>query len=143
MPGVDIRKDDTVRVMAGKDRGKEGRVVRVLPREGRVMVDGVALAKKHQRATGRASGSSQAIQQGGIIDVEMFIDISNVQPVCAQLRQAHAHRAPRRGRRHEGPHLPEVRGGAMSDEATHRRMKQRFRDEVVPALQERARARRT
>jgi large subunit ribosomal protein L24 len=68
--------------MAGKDRGKEGRVVRVLPREGRVMVDGVALAKKHQRATGRASGSSQAIQQGGIIDVEMFIDISNVQPVC-------------------------------------------------------------
>ena len=82
MPGVDIRKDDTVRVMAGKDRGREGRVVRVLPREGRIMVDGVALAKKHQRATGRASGSSQAIQQGGIIDVEMFIDISNVQPVC-------------------------------------------------------------
>ena len=82
MPGVDIKRDDTVRVMTGKDRGKEGRVVRVLPREGRVMVDGVALAKKHQRATGRASGSSQAIQQGGIIDVEMFIDISNVQPVC-------------------------------------------------------------
>ena len=46
------------------------------------MVDGVALAKKHQRAAGRASGSSQAIQQGGIIDVEMFIDISNVQLVC-------------------------------------------------------------
>ena len=82
MPGVDIRKDDTVRVMTGKDRGKEGRVVRVLPGERRVMVDGVALAKKHQRATGRASGSSQAIQQGGIIDVEMFVDISNVQPVC-------------------------------------------------------------
>ena len=57
------------------------------------MVDGVALAKKHQRAAGRASGSSQAIQQGGIIDVEMFIDISNVQPVCAQLRQADARRA--------------------------------------------------
>jgi large subunit ribosomal protein L24 len=68
--------------MAGKDRGKEGRVVRVLPREGRVMVDGVALAKKHQRAAGRASDSNQAIQQGGIIDVEMFVDISNVQPVC-------------------------------------------------------------
>jgi large subunit ribosomal protein L24 len=82
MPGVDIKKDDTVRVMTGKDRGKEGRVVRVLPSEGRVMVDGVALAKKHARAQGRASGSSQAVQQGGIIDVEMFIDISNVQPVC-------------------------------------------------------------
>jgi large subunit ribosomal protein L24 len=83
MPGVNIRRDDTVRVMAGKDRGKEGRVVRVMPTEGRVMVDGVAFAKKHQRAAGRASGSSQAIQQGGIIDVETFIDISNVQPVCS------------------------------------------------------------
>ncbi|MDP9331454.1 MAG: 50S ribosomal protein L24 [Actinomycetota bacterium] len=82
MPGVDIKKDDSVRVMTGKDRGKEGRVVRVMPDKGRVMVDGVALAKKHARATGRASGSSQAVQQGGIIDVEMFIDISNVQLVC-------------------------------------------------------------
>ena len=82
MPGVDIKKDDTVRVIAGKDRGREGRVVRVLPREGRVMVDGVALAKKHARATGRASGSSQALQQGGIIDVETYVDISNVQIVC-------------------------------------------------------------
>jgi len=82
MSGVDIRRDDQVRVMTGKDRGREGRVVRVLPREGRVMVDGVALAKKHARATGRASGSSQALQQGGIIDVETYVDISNVQIVC-------------------------------------------------------------
>ena len=82
MPGVDIKKDDLVKVMSGKDRGKQGRVVRVLPREGRVMVDGVALAKKHARATGRASGSSQALQQGGIIDVETYVDISNVQIVC-------------------------------------------------------------
>ena len=83
MPGVDIRKDDTVRVISGKDRGREGRVVRVLPREGRVMVDGVALAKKHQRSSGRrARGSSQQQQQGGIIDAETFVDISNVQVVC-------------------------------------------------------------
>jgi large subunit ribosomal protein L24 len=82
MPGVDIRKDDMVRVMAGKDRGKEGRVVRVLPRERRVMVDGVALAKKHQRAGGQVKGSNRGIQQGGIIDVETFVDISNVQLVC-------------------------------------------------------------
>jgi len=85
MPGVDIRKDDTVRVISGKDRGREGRVVRVLPREGRVMVDGVALVKKHQRATPgrRARGSSQQIyQSSGIIDAEMFVDISNVQVVC-------------------------------------------------------------
>ena len=87
MPGVDIRKDDMVRVMAGKDRGKEGRVVRVIPTEGRVMVDGVALAKKHQRAGGQVKGSNRAVQQGGIIDVEMFVDISNVQPVCKSCGQ--------------------------------------------------------
>ena len=87
MPGVEIRKDDMVRVMAGKDRGKEGRVVRVIPTEGRVMVDGVALAKKHQRAGGQVKGSSRAVQQGGIIDVEMFVDISNVQPVCKSCGQ--------------------------------------------------------
>ena len=82
MPGVDIKKDDMVKVLQGKDRGKEGRVVRVLPREGRVMVDGVALAKKHMRSSGKRSTSGQQLQQGGIIDVEMFVDISNVQIVC-------------------------------------------------------------
>ena len=87
MTGVEIRKDDMVRVMAGKDRGKEGRVVRVIPTEGRVMVDGVALAKKHQRAGGQVKGSNRAVQQGGIIDVEMFVDISNVQPVCKSCGQ--------------------------------------------------------
>ena len=87
MPGVEIRKDDMVRVMAGKDRGKEGRLVRVIPTEGRVMVDGVALAKKHQRAGGQVKGSNRAVQQGGIIDVEMFVDISNVQPVCKSCGQ--------------------------------------------------------
>jgi large subunit ribosomal protein L24 len=82
MPGVDIKKDDMVKVLQGKDRGKEGRVVRVLPREGRVMVDGVALAKKHMRASGKRATSGQQLQQGGIIDAETFIDISNVQVVC-------------------------------------------------------------
>jgi len=88
MPGVDIKKDDTVRVMAGKDRGKEGRVVRVVPSEGRVMVDGVAMAKRHQRTAGRrAKGGTQQLQQGGIIDIETFIDISNVQVVCRSCGQ--------------------------------------------------------
>ena len=87
MPGVDIKKDDNVRVMAGKDRGKTGRVVRVQPNDGRVMVDGVALAKKHQRASGKRSTSGQQLQQGGIIDVETYIDISNVQIVCKSCGQ--------------------------------------------------------
>jgi large subunit ribosomal protein L24 len=82
MPGVDIKKDDMVKVLQGKDRGKEGRVVRVLPSQGRVMVDGVALAKKHMRSSGKRSTGGQQLQQGGIIDAEMYIDISNVQIVC-------------------------------------------------------------
>ena len=87
MPGVNIKKDDTVRVIAGKDRGKEGRVVRVLPADGRVMVDGVAFAKKHQRTAGRRTSAGTQLQQGGIIDVETFIDISNVQIVCRSCNQ--------------------------------------------------------
>jgi large subunit ribosomal protein L24 len=82
MPGVDIKKDDTVRVMNGKSRGHTGRVIRVLPTEGRVLVEGGNMAKKHQRSTGRRSTSGQQLQQGGIIDTEMPLSISNVQIVC-------------------------------------------------------------
>ena len=87
MPGVDIRKDDMVRVIAGKDRGKEGRVVRVLPQEGRVMVDGVAMAKKHQRTGAKRTRTGQQLNQGGIIDIETYVDISNVQLVCGNCHQ--------------------------------------------------------
>ncbi len=72
---VTIRAEDEVLVISGKDRGRRGRVVRVLPREGRVMVEGIARAKKHARP-------SKKRQQGGIIDVELFVDISNVMLVC-------------------------------------------------------------
>jgi large subunit ribosomal protein L24 len=75
MPGVDIKKDDEVQVIHGKDRGTRGRVVRVLPREGKVMVEGIARAKKHSRPSKRR-------QQGGIIDIEQFVDISNLAVVC-------------------------------------------------------------
>jgi large subunit ribosomal protein L24 len=89
MPGVDVKKDDLVRVVAGKDRGKEGRVVRVLPSEGRVMVDGVAMAKRHTRTTGKRSRrGTQQLQQGGIIDIETFVDISNVQIICPSCGKA-------------------------------------------------------
>ena len=75
-----IKKDDQVIIIAGKDRGHIGRVVRVLPKEGRVMVDGAARAKKHARP-------GRKVQQGGIIDTELFIDISNVQLVCKTCNQ--------------------------------------------------------
>ncbi|MBI3648424.1 MAG: 50S ribosomal protein L24 [Actinobacteria bacterium] len=83
---MQIKKDDMVRVMAGKDRGKEGRVLRVLPRDGRIMVDGVAMAKKHTRSGARGRGGQQ-LQQGGIVDVEMMIDASNVQILCGACGQ--------------------------------------------------------
>jgi large subunit ribosomal protein L24 len=71
----EIRKDDQVMVMTGKDRGHIGRVVRVLPKRGRVQVEGAAMAKRHTRPT-------QKNQQGGILDIEQPIDVSNVQMVC-------------------------------------------------------------
>jgi large subunit ribosomal protein L24 len=82
MPGVDIRKNDEVQVISGKDRGKRGRVIHVLPERRRVLVDGVARARKATRTTGKRSASGQQLQQGGIIDTELFIDLSNVQLVC-------------------------------------------------------------
>jgi large subunit ribosomal protein L24 len=88
MPGVAIRKNDEVQVISGKDRGKRGRVIRVLPSEGRVMVEGVARAKKHQRTTGKRSSSGQQLQQGGIIDTELYIDLSNVALVCRSCGKA-------------------------------------------------------
>jgi large subunit ribosomal protein L24 len=72
---VSIKKDDQVMVVAGKDRGKTGRVVRVMPREGRVMVEGVARAKRHSRP-------DRKNRQGGIMEKELPIDLSNVQIVC-------------------------------------------------------------
>jgi large subunit ribosomal protein L24 len=87
MPSVDIKKDDLIRVIAGKDRGKEGRVLRVLPLEGRVMVDGVGMAKRHTRTGAKRTRTGQQLNQGGIIDIETFIDISNVQLVCPACHQ--------------------------------------------------------
>ena len=70
-----IKKGDRVVVLQGKDRGKEGEVMRALPSVGKVIVDGVNVAKKHQRAT-------SATMQGGIIDKDMPMDVSNVALIC-------------------------------------------------------------
>jgi large subunit ribosomal protein L24 len=60
-------------VMAGRDRGKRGRVLDVKPAEGKVKVEGVAVVKRHQRANPGAN------RPGGIIEREAYVDISNVQ----------------------------------------------------------------
>ena len=75
MAGPKIRKGDNVIVLTGKDRGREGQVSRVIPGVGRtqtkIIVEGVNLAKKHQKPT-------SATMQGGIIDKDMPMPISNV-----------------------------------------------------------------
>ena len=70
-----IRKGDQVYVIAGKDVGKTGEVTRVIPERDRVIVDGVNVAKRHQRAT-------NATMQGGIIDKDMPLPVANVALVC-------------------------------------------------------------
>jgi len=70
-----LKKGDKVQVIAGKDLGKQGEIARVIPERDRVIVDGINVAKRHQRAT-------NATMQGGIIDKDMPIHVSNVAIVC-------------------------------------------------------------
>ncbi|HFC10461.1 MAG TPA: 50S ribosomal protein L24 [Chloroflexi bacterium] len=81
---VKIRKGDTVLVIAGRDKGKKGEVIRVLPRERRVVVQGVNIRKKHQQ---QVQAQGQTITPG-IIEFEAPIDISNVMLVCPKCGEA-------------------------------------------------------
>ncbi len=72
-----IRKNDTVMVIAGKDRGKRGKVRFAYPTEERLIVEGVNFVKKHARPTGQA-------RQAGIIEREAPIPVSNVMLVCTR-----------------------------------------------------------
>ena len=76
-----IKKGDRVRVLTGKDRGKEGEVMRAIPERDKVIVDGVNVAKRHQRAT-------RATTQGGIIDKDMPLPVANVAVVCGSCGKA-------------------------------------------------------
>ena len=66
-----IKKGDTVIILAGKDRGKSGKVLRVLPEKGKVLVEGINMFKKHQRP-------SRSNQRGQVVDMAMPIQVSNV-----------------------------------------------------------------
>jgi large subunit ribosomal protein L24 len=84
---VDIKRNDTVKVIAGRDKGKEGRVLRVMPDQGKVLVEHVMVVKKHVRP------NPQRNIKGGIADQESSISISNVQlvcPTCGPVRIGHA-----------------------------------------------------
>lgn len=71
-----VKKDDTVMILAGKDKGKSGKVLRVLSEKKRVLVENLNMIKRHTRP-------SQANNEGGIIEKEASIEISNVQLICS------------------------------------------------------------
>ena len=75
MAGLKIKKGDKVQVLTGKDRGAQGEVTRVLPTAGKIIVDGINIAKKHQKAT-------KGTMQGGIIDKDMPLPVANVALLC-------------------------------------------------------------
>jgi large subunit ribosomal protein L24 len=74
---MNIKKNDQVLVIAGKDKGKKGKVRFAYPREGKVIIEGVNFIKKHARATGQA-------RQAGIIEREAPLDVSNVMLLCSK-----------------------------------------------------------
>jgi len=74
---VHVRKGDTVAVITGRERGKRGKVLRVLPEKGRVLIEHVNMVKKHQRPT-------QKLRQGGIIEREGALALANVLLVCSR-----------------------------------------------------------
>ena len=70
MPKVKIKKGDHVVVLTGKDKGKHGEVLKVIPSDNRAIVQGVAMVRRHQRQT--------TTQEGGIITKEAPVNISNI-----------------------------------------------------------------
>src|SRR6267378_2036388 len=78
---VDIRRNDTVKVTTGRDKGKEGRVLRVFPGDGKVLVEHVMMVKKHVRP------NPQRNVKGGIAEQESRIAISNVALMCTSCKR--------------------------------------------------------
>jgi len=80
MEKFNIRKDDTVQVTSGEDAGKKGKVLRVMKKDGRAIVEGVNLVKKHRKS--RKQG-----EQSGIVTMEAGIALSNLMLVCPKCGQ--------------------------------------------------------
>jgi large subunit ribosomal protein L24 len=92
---VDLRRNDTVKVITGRDKGKEGRVLRVFPNDSKLLVEHVMMVKKHVRP------NPQRNIKGGIAEQESRIAISNVQlvcPTCGPVRIGHEVRGDRKVR---------------------------------------------
>ena len=78
--GVNVKKGDEIVVLSGKDKGRRGKVQRVMPSDNAVIVEGLNLAKKHSKP-------SKANPQGGVIDKALPINISKVMVVCSGCNQ--------------------------------------------------------
>ena len=76
MPKMKIRKDDEVVVISGRDKGRRGKVLRVFPSEGRLIVQGVHMARRHQKP--------RMGDPGGIVEKELTIHVSNVAHIDPQ-----------------------------------------------------------
>jgi large subunit ribosomal protein L24 len=76
-----VKKDDMVKVMAGKEKGKTGKVLRVFPTKGRVVVESLNVVKRHTRPT-------QLNPEGGIVEKEAAMSISNVMLICSSCNEA-------------------------------------------------------
>ena len=74
---MNIKKGDNVLVLTGKDAGRKGKVLRVLPKANKVVVEGLNKVKKHQKP-------SRTVPQGGIINIEAPLNASNVMLVCSK-----------------------------------------------------------
>ena len=72
---IRLKKDDNVQVVAGKDKGKTGRIIRIDRDKGRVIVQGVNMVKKTKKPRGQN-------EKGGIVDIEAPVDVSNVMILC-------------------------------------------------------------
>ena len=79
--GILVKKNDKVRILTGKDKGKTGKVLLVDKKNTRLIIEGLNMVKKMQRP-------SQQNQKGGIIDIESPINISNVKVVCPKCDEA-------------------------------------------------------
>ena len=80
MARMNVKKGDEVIVIAGKDKGKTGKVIQVIPSQDKVVVEGVAIVKRHTKPT-------QKMPQGGIIEKEAAIHVSNVMPFCSTCKK--------------------------------------------------------
>lgn len=74
-----IKIGDTVKIMAGKDKGREGKVEKVFPKEGRVVVPGANLYKKHVKSFGQV--------KGGIYDIPRPLDVSKIMLICPKCKK--------------------------------------------------------